>query len=205
MSRCLLLAALLMLLPGSALAVTIDLTGSAGQTAANTGYLHLAGGLGVDFDAFPGASSVSWQNGQGLGIDCVGWFCGSDSQFRIDAPEILCIEFTDEVYVDSIGIGNLFTTQTRRGWRVEGGLIAGDWFAVGFDSGDGAVAGNLEIGVNRTANWIKIIPNFTHNNDFTLRSISLHHRARPVPEASSVILFGVGMAVAGLALRKRSA
>ncbi len=216
------LACVLLLAAGSARAATIDLTGAIGSAiaAGNADTVVYSGSSAfgdVTFSADPTGSDLTYQAGNGLGIDCRGGevACLLDNYSQVDTGEVLSISFERPLFVTSVDIRNLFGTSLGIGrYRVqieEGGSVVGSSFAIDFSSEDASAAGGLNLSVNRWASSIRFVPDGGFFDAFSVAGITIDELASalpapstsPIPEPSSVLMMLIGGALVVSQVRKR--
>jgi hypothetical protein len=205
MNKSMLLSALVATVAANSFGAYIDFkstafSGSNGQVSYSTN----VNGVGVTVAASPSGSVIYWDNVDGLGVknDNLSRTPTNGTEIdEIDGAERLSIAFNQSLYVQSISLTDLFRESTSSGslyneigyYKVNGG----SWVA--FSANSSAVVGTngekvLTVNANVTNLLFMAAPNTTNgqNNEFSVAGIT-YQAATPVPEPSTLALFGLAM------------
>lgn len=176
-------------------------TGAYSAANGTNGYgFATADGVSATATAGPTGASISWEAGDGFGVN---FLDTSGLKDEIDGIEYLTLSFSESVYVDQVLITDLFV-EGFLGWRVETGSATTDSGTTWFKA-SGASSGELMLSLGQNITGITFRAASLVGHDFSVGGISAVRSAlsASVPEldpnasgsAMALLLGGVACAM----------
>jgi hypothetical protein len=206
-------AILVLLLGGPAAAATIDFRTSAFSPAdGSTSFAASPSGIPLTITAAPSGAKLDWDSTGGFGIDYV-----NTTDYQIEGPELLTINFQIPVSISSVAIRYLYNDpyDSGSGYYLETGsysLNGGTW--INFSANPSQIPSDIIIGEKSLVidpNIIVtsiafmapgVLSSLNQNHEFSVAVINANPSAVPIPAA--VWLLGTGLVgLAALRHRKR--